>query len=1147
MSIRIGVLEDAISAWADAVAFHVRPEGPWDLADRSGWPASVMATSKGIQLALEVESLLERGLAEAAEGAIQVPWGNWDELVKLGLELPRYWMPWSPYLLQIDSSSSLGQEDFEYRYRFLLGSREVLLHREGAIVQRAHHPGFHMLDPQSLALVNAMDGFNALPPAERKGSDAWLRFGEVKGCAQAIGAQLDEYLVANDVVVPSKIGLTVVEKADGTISFLPRCEGLPKEALERSFLRSRDDQGLFHLDGEDGKRVRVVMGQPQQEALKRMRKVRNLRGEAAERLRRQPDQAFEGLIDRIEVAYARRVEGIGDWKPLPLPKGPSGVSMLEVEGLELGDEWDAEAEAEAMGYETFKVPVTVETQDVVTGESVQVRLDNQPDARALLTAMKEAEQAGASTFAFRGHTFAVDAGLKESLRQGSEEEGAKPSRKFLLIYTDEEHVEAEDVVQAEAASQESLEECVAAYEPPKSLDLRFPLKPHQEEAVAWLQRCARLVPQRRGVLLADEMGLGKTLEVLAFTAWCIEKNVFPGLHGETGPFRPILIVAPLMLVENETWQNDVQKFFAPGTFGPILSLHGAALQSLRLARGKETDLGKPLLDLEFLQKHKIVITNYETVTNFQHSFAQVRDGRSIWSIVVTDEAQEFKNPQARISHAIKALHPDFHIASTGTPVENRLLDIWNLFDALQPSLLGSAREFKQRFEVPVDAGDSKVPLDGLRETLCYQRPHAFLLRREKTILPGFPKKTEVPISCAMSEGEVDRHVRLLRALKRADSKRGLHLSYLHRLVELYQHPLAHRDDFESLPVAQLVQSSPKLEGVLDRLKTIQEKGEKALIFARHIKIQRMLARVIGETFGLQISIINGETGRVGERESGAQNRGRHHRAQILQRFKNQPGFHALVLSPFVAGVGLTITEANHVIHFGRWWNPAVESQATDRVYRIGQEKDVLVHLPLLKDDSGRLPASFDERLHELLDRKRALARDFLSPMEDEKSLASELYRGLSGDLPAGEAPQTVLMGLEDLKALPSELFEAYVASILEQDGYLVKLADPKHSGGLSMMAQNDRQRALVKISHHIRPEMIEQDLTFLETLQWGSQRAHKILIARHAPEGWCPKSEFKPGFEVWKLADLWARQRHALDEMDLIPRSESRVLLTAVV
>lgn len=173
----------------------------------------------------------------------------------------------------------------------------------------------------------------------------------------------------------------------------------------------------------------------------------------------------------------------------------------------------------------------------------------------------------------------------------------------------------------------------------------------------------------------------------------------------------------------------------------------------------------------------------------------------------------------------------------------------------------------------------------------------------------------------------------------------------------------------------------------------------------------------------------------------------------------------------------------------------------------------------------------------------ATARDFLSPMEDEKSLASELYRGLSGDLPAGEAPQTVLMGLEDLKALPSELFEAYVASILEQDGYLVKLADPKHSGGLSMMAQNDRQRALVKISHHIRPEMIEQDLTFLETLQWGSTCPQNP----NCPP--CPRrlaSEIRTqawDTEVWKLADLWARQRHALGEMDLIPRSESRVYL----
>ena len=1145
MTFRLGTLDDAITLEADAEAFWLHPMGPWELGDPEAWPLGVLASAKGQQVAIQVDSLLERGLATSMSGHIRVPWQGLEEWVKCGLELPLHWMGWSPYLLQIDSRSSVGREDFEYTYRFLLGSREVLLIRQGGTVQRAHHPGFHLLDPQTYALLEAMDAFNRLPPAERQGPDAWVRFAAVKGCAHSVGAQLDEYLVANDVVVPSKIGLTVVEKSDGSIRFLPRCEGLPKEAFERAFQRSQDNQALFHLDGEAGKRVRVVLGTQQQEILGRMRQVKELKGEGSEQVRRRPDQVFEGLLDKMEVAYARRVEGIGDWKPLPLPKGPSGSSFLEMEGLDLGEDWDEAAEAEALGGEHFKVPTTVQANDERTGEPTRVRLEHQPDARAFLSAMKTADQAGQTSFSFRGHSFPVDWSVEEALRQGSRSDGTNEGRKFLLIYTDEEDVQPEDRVEAQAAAASDAT-APAPYEPPQALNPKFPLKPHQDEAVAWLQRCARLAPLRRGVLLADEMGLGKTLEILTFAAWAMEKGLFHGLNHGEGPYRPILIVAPLMLVENETWQGDMAKFFQPGTFGPVLVLRGPELQALRIARGRETELGKPLLDLDMIRRHRVVITNYETVTNFQHSLAQVRDGRSIWSLVVTDEAQEFKNPQARISHALKALHPDFHIASTGTPVENRLLDIWNLFDALQPSLLGSAREFKQRYESPVEGGGATGALDALRDTLSYQKPHAFLLRREKTILPGFPKKHERIVSCAMSSAEVDRHIRLIRALKRADSKRGLHLSYLHRLVELYQHPLAYRDDFESMPWKPLVEASPKLQGVLARLRDIQTKGEKALIFARHIKIQRMLARVIGETFGLHVSIINGETGRknVGD-DGGGLAQGRNHRAAILQRFKSQPGFHALVLSPFVAGVGLTITEANHVIHYGRWWNPAVEAQATDRVYRIGQEKDVHVHLPILQDPEGRLGQSFDERLQALLDRKRSLARDFLLPMEDEQSLASELYRDLALDLIGEDDLAPEFLDEAGLSQLPRELFEAYAALIFEQQGWVTRLADPRHSAGLTIHGRKGNQSLLVRVTDRTREEDLQEDLSFLKHFQFGAGNTVKVLVARRAPAPWVGAHQEGERLGVWGLNELTERQTTPLEEMDVLARNEEREGISA--
>ena len=338
----------------------------------------------------------------------------------------------------------------------------------------------------------------------------------------------------------------------------------------------------------------------------------------------------------------------------------------------------------------------------------------------------------------------------------------------------------------------------------------------------------------------------------------------------------------------------------------------------------------------------------------------------------------------------------------------------------------------------------------------------------------------------------------------------------------------------------------KLQGVLERLRDIQTKGEKALVFARHIKIQRMLARVIGETFGLHVSIINGETGRknVGD-DGGGLAQGRNHRAAILQRFKSQPGFHALVLSPFVAGVGLTITEANHVIHYGRWWNPAVEAQATDRVYRIGQEKDVQVHLPILQDPEGRLGQSFDERLQALLDRKKSLARDFLLPMEDEQSLASELYRDLALDLIGEDDLAPEYLDEAGLSQLPRELFEAYVALIFEQQGWVTRLADPRHSAGLTIHGRKGNQSLLVRVTDRAREEDLQEDLSFLKHFQFGAGHTVKVLVARRAPAPWVNAHQEGERLGVWGLNDLTERQTSPLEEMDVLARNEEREGISA--
>jgi SNF2 family DNA or RNA helicase len=382
------------------------------------------------------------------------------------------------------------------------------------------------------------------------------------------------------------------------------------------------------------------------------------------------------------------------------------------------------------------------------------------------------------------------------------------------------------------------------------------------------------------------------------------------------------------------------------------------------------------------------------VRDYEFSFAYCQNGKSLWSVVVPDEAHEYKTPNSKISHAMKALQPDFRIACTGTPVENRLLDMWNIFDTVQPGLLGSAKDFSHTYE---RQGSETYAV--LKSRLLYQRPNAFLLRRSKGEVLELPQKQEHKLVCVMSETEVAKHLSLVEGLSRVRASKGK-LDLLHRFVRLYQHPLLVDGDGDDASVDQLKAQSSKLRKVLSVLRRIRLGGENAIVFARHKDMQRILARVLSAEFGRPVRVVNGDTPRAGTlRKSGMETRN-----GILNEFRQAEGFDVLILSPFVAGVGLTIVEANHVIHYGRWWNPAVENQATDRAYRLGQHKEVHVYLPILEDGSGRVARTFDQLLDKLMEGKKGLAEgalqkdEFLCPKESEDESALQVFSGLETSL-----------------------------------------------------------------------------------------------------------------------------------------------------
>ena len=490
----------------------------------------------------------------------------------------------------------------------------------------------------------------------------------------------------------------------------------------------------------------------------------------------------------------------------------------------------------------------------------------------------------------------------------------------------------------------------------------FPLKPHQAEGVTWLQHLwSRSPSECRGALLADDMGLGKTLQLLTFIAAELELD-----H----KLDPCLIVAPVSLLEN--WKEEIEKFFEVGAFR-VLTLYGNDLSKLRLSRSEIEDelaaagVGK-LLVRNWLAGARLVLTTYETLRDLEFSLS-----RQKWSIMICDEAQKIKNPNALVSRAAKKQNARFKIACTGTPVENTLTDLWCLFDFIQPGLLGSLNRFGQTYRRPIEAEteDEKVRIQELRELIEPQK----LRRTKKEVAKDLPNKIEVPTCRTLPlsdrqrviySREVDRYRRQV-AGSQAGSV-GNHLGLIQVLRRICSDPQALYSTPGSFePLEEAAKHSPKLSWLLTQLEEIQSKSEKVIIFCELRDLQRKLQSSIAQRFGLTPDIINGETAAAGGKSNSRQQR--------IKAFQSQAGFGVIILSPLAVGFGVNIQGANHVIHFTRTWNPAKEDQATDRAYRIGQTRDVYVYYPVVVAPDF---VTFDAKLDSLLDWKRGLSDDMLN-------------------------------------------------------------------------------------------------------------------------------------------------------------------------
>ena len=441
------------------------------------------------------------------------------------------------------------------------------------------------------------------------------------------------------------------------------------------------------------------------------------------------------------------------------------------------------------------------------------------------------------------------------------------------------------------------------------------LRGYQEVGYNWLYKLSQF---GFGACLADDMGLGKTVQMIAFLEY----------HRVTNGGRALLIL-PASLIGN--WQKEIEKF-APEM--PYQILHKSDLKSTE--------------DIQFRDGDFLYITTYGMAIRLE----ELKDIH--WDYLILDEAQAIKNPGTKQTKAIKSIPADMRIAMTGTPIENRLSDLWSLFDFLNQGLLGTAKEFT---DFSKSLKDNAMGYSKLRKMI-----QPFMLRRlktDKSIIADLPDKLEINEYTDLTKKQIALYKQLITQIEEklltaeGIERKGLVLASIMKFKQICNHPDQYlgREEYKE-------QQSGKFEKLREICETIYEKREKVLVFTQFKEMTEPISELLSEVFSKEGFVLHGGTPVK-------------KRSEMVKEFNSERYIPYMVLSLKAGGVGLNLTAANHVIHFDRWWNPAVENQATDRAFRIGQTKNVIVHKFVTK-------GTIEEKIDSIIEQKQRLSGDVLS-------------------------------------------------------------------------------------------------------------------------------------------------------------------------
>lgn len=864
---------------------------------------------------------------------------------------------------------------------------------------------------------------------------------------------------------PDKISIAVEQTDTGDLNITPMIGGdIAADEIKARLSQLAGDSHILRVNNK------IVLFEPEQfEAIENILENKKIPADQAQQFFETPTAFISASLVDLDVGFSYRVKGVALFKH-------AYFGEQETSSLNWFDKLESDLNPRSLLNMICDPDISIDEKKEIIKLADEAR-DTGADVidfagvEVLVGTIEEADEVSQlmEKNQFDDNLEDMDATETGGTDTPAKEEKEASEAIVVDILLNDEKLEA-DSEQTVA----SLEDLLV---PEGSIDWsNFKRKPykHQIVGVRWLLGLAKQEAGifGRGGILADDMGLGKTFVALAgIEQYYASKEAVGDIQ------KPVLIVAPLSLLQN--WKDEVDLTFKESPFDDIVILQSSGeLNKYKIAgRKRETEKQKDQDTVRYALKvgsdyfsdrldvnRRLVITTYQTLRDYQFSLCRVH-----WSFVVFDEAQNIKNPNTIQSRAAKGLNAEFKLIATGTPVENALVDFWCLVDTASPGLLGEYQDFKEKYVRPIltASSDEKDEISEMIGKRIREDVGQLMLRRLKEDnLEGLPKKY-IYVGGDFSERTDDREVfspelkstmvglqldTYNSVIHQVKAKDKVAIAALHELRDISLHPSLSSQGQLNMPkttgaVDDLVNSSPKLVSMLRCIDEIKNKQEKVIIFCINKRLQRFLASLLSFRFGIGlISIINGDTKAVSKKADVST------RKTIISDFEEVKGFNVIIMSPIAAGVGLTVVGANHVIHFERHWNPAKEAQATDRIYRIGQEKDVHIHLPIAHHPDFE---SFDVNLHKLLSSKTSL-KDAVIAQQDV------VPRPDFEDVTVGN------VGFPELNQMPWQKFEAFSAEVLRhyfpniKETFLTR-SGPDH--GADVVFVDDNGLILVQCKH----------------------------------------------------------------------------------